>query len=35
LSAEARLYEAESKEIEFIAKRRKAEATIVAISGYF
>lgn len=35
LSAEARLYEAESKEIEFIAKRRKAETTIVAISGYF
>ena len=35
LSAEARLYEAESKEISFTADRRKAEAKILAISGYF
>lgn len=34
LTAEARLYEAESKEIEYIAERRKAEALLVAISGY-
>jgi outer membrane protein TolC len=35
LSAEARLYEAESKEIVFIAERRKAESTILAISGRY
>ena len=35
LSAEARLYEAESKEIEFISERRKAEAKIAVISGNF
>lgn len=33
LSAEARLYEAESKEISLAAERRKAEVTIVAMSG--
>ena len=35
LSAEARLYEAESKEIGFTAERRKAESTILAISGIY
>lgn len=35
LSAEARLYDAESKEIGFIAERRKAEASISAITGQF
>ena len=35
LSAEARFYEAESKEIGFIAQRRQAEATIIAIAGFF
>ena len=35
LSAEARLYDAESKEIGFIAQRRKAWAKISAISGSF
>ena len=35
LSAEARLYEAEAKEIGFIAERRKAEATILAVSGSY
>ena len=35
LSAEARLYRAESKEIGFIAERRKAENTILAISGSY
>lgn len=35
LSAEARLYNAESEEIGFIAERRRAEATILAISGHF
>lgn len=35
LSAEARLFEAESKEIGFLAERRKAEITIASISGYF
>lgn len=35
LSAEARLYEAESKEIGFIAERQKAESTIVALSDGF
>ena len=34
LSAEARLYDAESKEIGFIAERRKAEIKIIAISGH-
>jgi outer membrane protein TolC len=33
LAAEARLYEAESKEIGFVAERRKAEATILGITG--
>ena len=33
LSAEARLYDAESKEISFIAERRKAEITILAVTG--
>ena len=33
LSAEARLYEAESKEIGFIAERRKAEIAILAATG--
>lgn len=33
LSAEARLYDAEAKEIGFIAERRKAEVTILASSG--
>lgn len=35
LSAEARLYSAESKEIGFIADRRKAEVAILAITGIF
>ena len=35
LSAEARLYEAESKEIAFIAERRKAQSAILAISGSY
>ena len=35
LSAEARLYDAESKEIGFVAERRKAEATILGITGKF
>ena len=35
LTAEARLYEAESKEIGFVAERRKGESTILAVSGYF
>lgn len=35
LSAEARLYSAESKEIGFVADRRKAEVAILAISGIF
>ena len=35
LTAEARLYDAESKEISFIAQQRKAEATIVALTGAF
>ena len=35
LSAEARLYEAESKEIGFIAERQNAESTIVALSDGF
>jgi outer membrane protein TolC len=35
LSAEARLYDAESKEIGFIAERLRAEASILAISGNF
>lgn len=33
LAAEARLYDAESKEIGFIAERRKAEITLLATSG--
>ena len=33
LSAEARLYDAEAKEISFIAERRKAEVTILATTG--
>lgn len=33
LSAEARLYDAEAKELSFISERRKAEATILAASG--
>lgn len=33
LAAEARLYDAESKEIEFVAERRKAEATILGLTG--
>ena len=33
LAAEARLYDAESKEIGFVAERRKAEATILGITG--
>lgn len=35
LSAEARLYDAESKEIYFIADHRKAEATILGTAGLF
>lgn len=35
LTAEVRLYEAGSKEIGYIAERRKSVATIVALSGYF
>ena len=35
LSAEAQLYDAESKEISFIAERRKAEVKIVALTGVF
>ena len=35
LSAEARLYSAESKEIDFLAERRKAEVTILALTGLF
>ena len=35
LSAEARLFDAESKEIGFNAERRKAEVTMVSITGYF
>ncbi|MDB0059850.1 TolC family protein [Planktomarina sp.] len=35
LSAEARLYDAESKEIDFTAERLKAQATIIAITGDF
>jgi outer membrane protein TolC len=35
LSAEARLYEAESKEINFIAERRKSQSAILAISGSY
>ena len=35
LSAEARLYEAESKEIGLIAERQKAEVTILGLTGYF
>ena len=34
LSAEARLYDAESKEISLIAERRKAEIAILATSGH-
>ena len=34
LSAEARLYDAESKEISLIAERRKAEMAILATSGH-
>ena len=34
LSAEARLYDAESKEISLIAERRQAEMAILATSGY-
>lgn len=34
LAAEARLYDAESKVIGFIAERRKAEVTIMAMTGY-
>jgi outer membrane protein TolC len=33
LSAEARLYDAESKEISFVAERRKAEISILGITG--
>ncbi len=33
LSAEARLYDAEAKEVKFTAERRKAEITILAITG--
>jgi len=33
LSAEAQLYDAESKEIGFIAERRKAEVTILGVTG--
>lgn len=33
LSAEARLYDAEAKEIDFIAERHLAELTILAVSG--
>jgi outer membrane protein TolC len=33
LAAEARLYDAESKEIGFIAERRKAEITLLATAG--
>ena len=35
LSAEARLYQAESKEIDFVAERRKAEVTILSLTGFF
>ena len=35
LAAEARLYEAESKEIGFLAERRKSESTVLALSGHF
>jgi outer membrane protein TolC len=35
LTAEARLYDAESREIGFIAERRKAEVAISALSGHF
>ena len=35
LSAEARLYDAESKEINFIADRRMAELTILSAAGLF
>lgn len=35
LTAEARLYEAESKEIGFLAERRKSESAVLALSGYF
>ena len=34
LTAEVRLYDAESKEIGFIAERRKAEVTIAAVTGF-
>lgn len=34
LAAESRLYDAESKEIDFIAKRRKAEASIATKTGH-
>ena len=33
LSAEARLYEAESKEIEFVAEKRKSQLTILSSLG--
>ena len=33
LSAEARLYDAEAKEINFIAERRKAEVAILSVTG--
>ena len=33
LSAEARLYDAESKEINFLAERRRAELTILSALG--
>ena len=33
LSAEAQLYDAEAKEIGFIAERRKAEVTILGVTG--
>ena len=35
LSAEVRLYEAESQEITFVAERRKAEASIMAVTGHY
>ena len=35
LSAEAQLYDAEAKEIGFIAERRKAEVTILGVTGKF
>ncbi len=35
LSAEARLYDAESKEIGFKAERQRAQATIIALTGDF